>query len=151
MYRPACGTLFGPLSSKEKNGERKKKKESGKRESPPFPPFGWFCVILTQYVELRTFWMSVTHKTYWYSTIYVFRLEEIMCKYFGILAYKAYTQLFGFQLVYIKNDVKIEKSGVPRLKNNIKIYNIYSIKYIYKSKTQKVVSHPICNVNYLNC
>ena len=50
-----------------------------------------------------------------------------MCKHFGVLAYKTYTQLFGFQIVYIKNDVKIEKSGVPRLKNNIKIYNIYNI------------------------
>ena len=52
--------------------------------------------------------MSVTYKTHWYSTIQVFRLEEIMCKYFGILAYKTYTQLFGFQIVYIKNDGKIE-------------------------------------------
>lgn len=52
--------------------------------------------------------MSVTYKTHWYSTIYVFRLEEIMCKHFGVLAYKTYTQLFGIQIVYIKNEVKIE-------------------------------------------
>ena len=50
-----------------------------------------------------------------------------MCKHFGVLAYKTYAQLFGIQIVYIKNDVKIEIWGVPRLKNNIKIYIIYNI------------------------
>lgn len=107
-YHPASGLFFDPLSSKEKNGERKKKKESGKREIPPFPLLVDFSRKIGIMVELRTFWMSVTYKTYWYSTIYVFQLEEIMCKHFGVLAYKTYTQLFGIQIVYIKNDVKIE-------------------------------------------